>query len=189
MNPTQPPEFSYSLSVSAVVSAVDGVSVDHEASDAERQALAARLGQEDISALRFTVHVKPAPTGNGFRLRGRIVADVVQRCVVTLEPVTGHIDEPVELLLFDEDELRQGSVETEEDYETFSGGLIDLGEIAAVELALSLDPYPRAPGVTGDAAGPGAPSAESPAEYTADQDPENRTYRPFEGLAALQRKR
>jgi len=32
---------------------------------------------------------------------------------------------------------------------TFAGGIIDLGEAAAEQLALALDPYPRKPGSSG----------------------------------------
>lgn len=189
MNSGQSLEFSYSLPVSTVGSGADGVSAEHDASDAEREALTARFGLIELLSFRFMIEIKPTRTGNGFRLKGRIVADVVQHCVVTLDPVNAHIDDPFELLLFDEVEHLQGAVETEEDYETFAGDMIDLGELAAVELALSLDPYPRCPGATGDPLGPGGSASESPGEDLTGDEPKSPTYRPFEGLAALQRKR
>ena len=80
-------------------------------------------------------------------------ADVVQQCVVTLEPVRSHIARdvqrrfrikavprkrkmvPVELLS-DDDEI-----------ELVDGSMIDLAAPLLEELSLGIDPYPRAPGV------------------------------------------
>jgi hypothetical protein len=44
------------------------------------------------------------------------------------------------------------SAETEDPPEAVTGGMIDLGETAAQQMALALDPYPRAPGAEPNAA-------------------------------------
>ena len=83
-----------------------------------------------------------------FRLHGRIKACVVQSCVVTLDPVVNEIDETLDILLRPELGNESPEGEPEEDFEPYGGDAIDVAELAAVELALALDPYPRAPGVT-----------------------------------------
>lgn len=189
MTSSPTPEFSFEVKASTINSENGGATFEHEADEAERDALAARFGLVGLPAFRFTATLKPTRTGNGFRLKGVIVADVVQRCVVTLEPVAASLEETFEILLFDEADcgLRAGDIE--DDYETFAGDIIDLGEIASVELALRLDPYPRVPSAIGDKSGPGGEYAESHDHNVVDKDTENPTYRPFAGLAALRRNR
>ena len=87
-------------------------------------------------------------------MRVNLVADVIQSCVVTLDPVAAHIDEWFELeyvpgngpekingnaeVVFD--------VEDDDPPETMHGGAFDIGEAIAERLALLLDDYPRKPG-------------------------------------------
>lgn len=189
MNQAATPEFSFAVRASALDSGEDGAVFQHDANEAERTALATRFGLVGLPAFRFTVSLKPTRSASGFRLSGCIAAEVIQSCVVTLEPVTAHIDQTIEILLFDEAEDRDAPVETEQDFETFTDDLIDLGEIAAVELALSLDPYPRVPGAIGDKTGPGAAAAEAPDGEGPQGAAESSTHRPFAGLAALRRNR
>ena len=61
------------------------------------------------------------------------------------------------------------------DREKLTGDSLDLGEIIAEELVLSLDPYPRKPGIALET-GPGGEAGEP------------RPSGPFEALAALKRK-
>ncbi|RUY66895.1 DUF177 domain-containing protein, partial [Mesorhizobium sp. M7A.F.Ca.CA.001.05.1.1] len=78
-------------------------------------------------------------------------------CIVTLEPVEAHIDEPVEALLLPEDSKlgRQGfdgggeillDAEGPDSPETFSGDTIDVGALAEQYFGLAIDPYPRKQG-------------------------------------------
>jgi hypothetical protein len=60
---------------------------------AERAALAASLDLIDLPRLSFEGEI--APQGrDDFALTGRLVAEAVQACVVTLAPVPARIDEP-----------------------------------------------------------------------------------------------
>jgi len=138
----------------------------------ERDALCRRL---DLLALdRFEAEgTVSAGAGGVVRVRGRLRAHATQRCVVTLEPVPAELDVPFErtfvrgsavsrLLDLDFEQL---------DLEPLIGDILDLGEVATEELALALDPYPRAEGaddalrelgIRGDdepAAGPESPFA------------------------------
>ncbi len=85
------------------------------------------------------------------RLQGHLSADVVQSCVVTLGPVPAHLEvdfemsfsaSAVEPAVADLDPL------AEEGPEPIPEGVIDLGEAVAQQLAIALDPYPRAPGAS-----------------------------------------
>lgn len=142
----QKAEFSYGVAVSSLPA--DGLEVTLEASPDERAALAARFDLIELAAFTAALRLTRVRGGPVLHLGGRILACVVQRCVVTLEPVTSEIDAPVDIELRPAASLGE-DVASDEDVEPYEGDLVDLGEIAAQELALSLDPYPRSP-----AAGP-----------------------------------
>ena len=101
---------------------------------------------------------------NGVKVSGRVEADITQACIVTLDPVAAHIDEPVEALLLPEDSKlgRQGfegggeillDADGPDSPETFSGDTIDVGALAEQFFALAIDPYPRKSGASLDAGG------------------------------------
>jgi uncharacterized metal-binding protein YceD (DUF177 family) len=86
-------------------------------------------------------------------LRGWLEADVVQTCVISLEPAPARIRQRVERryrALAGSDARRNhlqphGMDEPadEEEVEPVIAGAIDVGEAFAEELGLALDPYPR----------------------------------------------
>jgi hypothetical protein len=145
------------------------VTRDIEASPAERAALADRLDLIALDSLSASLRVRRLPDGL-IRVSGRLDADVVQSCVVTLAPVASHCAA--------EFSMRFGAgampevpheieidSEGEDEPEPIADGQIDLGEAVVQQLAVSLDPYPRAPGAAlpEDAAEGGAESGkESP---------------------------
>jgi uncharacterized metal-binding protein YceD (DUF177 family) len=115
-----------------------------EADTAQCAALAARFDLESISRLQAQVDVVRA--GAGASLTGTLLADVVQHCVVSGEPVPAHVSETLELKF-------EPAPDTAEDLELEADALdvlpvesdaIDLGEAVAQSLFLALDPYPRA---------------------------------------------
>ena len=122
-----------------------GVHRTIEAGAEEREALARRFDLLAIDALSASVRVRRMSGGPLVRVEGRLTADVVQRCVVTLAPLPVHIEEDF-AGTFGPDGYRapDGGDDTEVP-EVFDDGGIDLGEFAAQYLSLSLDPYPRAP--------------------------------------------
>ncbi len=131
-----------------------------EATAEERAALAERFGLLDLSSLTADLALTPAP-GGALRARGTLRADVVQECVVTLEPVPARIEDALDWRILPpgaepSDELEEGP----EEIESEPDGSVDLGEAVAQGLSLALDPYPRAP----DAAVPDAArdAAENP---------------------------
>ncbi len=144
-----------------------------ETSLAERAAIALTLDIVEIPALTAVLELYRGARGR-IHVEGRIVADIVQSCVVSLEPVPQHIDEPISRLFFEgaaesADEPKPGSeirVDlTEEDPpEHLTGSTLDLGGIVMEHLVLAMDPYPRAQGaeLSGPEEGDATDLPESP---------------------------
>ena len=127
-----------------------GLTLSYEASAAEREALAGRLDLLVLEALAATLRFEPATDAEGaIRVSGTIRAQLVQRCVVTLEPVPGVLHETVSVLFAPppaETAEREVEVATEgEDAEPLAEEGIDAAALVAEHLALALDPYPRHP--------------------------------------------
>jgi uncharacterized metal-binding protein YceD (DUF177 family) len=160
-----PPELFRPLDVSAVPALGRGVDVTATAD--ECLALASRLGQREIKSLSARLEV--APVGGGaVRVTGTFDADVLQECVVTLEPVAARVSGPIEVTFvpspargdFDEDVDPHA-----EEVETIVDGTIDVGEVVVQHLAIAIDPYPRIEGAVFKAtptSGPGVEAAASP---------------------------
>jgi uncharacterized metal-binding protein YceD (DUF177 family) len=124
----------------------DGERLELTADEAERNAIARRLGLESLSCLE--AHAALSRSGDMVRARGRLAGSLEQACVVTGEPVAAHIDEPFDLVFVPEppvdskdEEIELG--ESDLDVMFHDGSSIDLGGAIADTLALSLDPYPR----------------------------------------------
>jgi len=145
-------EFARPVDVSRLASG-EG-SYDLKATAEERVALAQRFGLLSLEGLEAKVRLARLP-GGLLRLSGTLSADVVQACVVTLEPVRARVDDEFTVA------YRVGAVDGEkavvlsgeaEVVEPLPGGILDLGEAVAQQLSLALDPYPRSPGAAAEAA-------------------------------------
>jgi uncharacterized metal-binding protein YceD (DUF177 family) len=135
--------FAHSVRIDSIR---DGDRLELAADEAERNAVAKRLGLGAID--RLEGHATLERKGDVVRARGRLVASLEQSCVVTGEPVPAHVDEPFSLVFVPEPQIAGGDEEIElgeEDCDTVfhDGAVIDLGGAIADTLALSLDPYPR----------------------------------------------
>ncbi len=130
----------------------DGERIDLVATDAERDAIAQRLGL--VSLERLAAHCVLDRKGIGdeagsIRARGRIKASLAQACVATGEPLPAYIDEAFELnfqpepVRVPDDEIELSGDEL--DVIFHDGQAIELGESIADTLAVSIDPYPRGP--------------------------------------------
>ena len=112
----------------------------------ERSALATRFGLVSLDRLEAAVRLGRI-AGGLVRLEAELVADVIQTCVVTLEPVKNHIAESFTVLYGEGAEAREVTLDGEaETIEPIAGGVIDIGEAVAQQLSLALDPFPHAPG-------------------------------------------
>ncbi|PBC09287.1 DUF177 domain-containing protein [Mesorhizobium sp. WSM3859] len=137
-----------------------GLPVLVEADQRQRGALAAEHDLLSVESYRAELLVASWKR-NGVKVTGRVEADITQACIVTLEPVSAHIDEPVEALFLPEQSKlgREGfegggeiilDADGPDSPETFSGDTIDVGALAEQFFGLAIDPYPRKPGASLD---------------------------------------
>ena len=149
-----------------------------EANEQERVLLARRFNLVAIDKLTAVLRLRREAATGLIQVRGAFEADVTQTCSISNEAFSEHIAEPID------DDFTENPVEEEEFHgeieltlehippEPILDGVIDLGEVTAQFLSLSLDPYPRAPGVALDAVW---------------HDPEGGALSPFAALRALKK--
>lgn len=124
-----------------------------------------------------------APTAGGYyRLSGRLLAQVSQACVVTLEPVDSTIDEPFEAVFWPQERMPEPekgelAIDEEPEREPIVAGRIAVGRVVFESLAAAIDPFPRKSGATLDL-------QQSPSADAAGDKPAN----PFAVLANLKPK-
>lgn len=126
-----------------------GLAVERSATESERSGLATALNLLALDELAARYRVTPL-AGGGYRLAGRLVSNLTQPCVVTLEPVGQSIDEPFEVEFWSDvlarDESEEASVLGGGDLELLDNGVIPVGRIVFETLSAALDPYPRKEG-------------------------------------------
>lgn len=129
---------------------------------AECAALARRFGIQAVNRFGAVLRLREGP-GGLTEVTGRLSAEVVQACVVSLEPVVQQVEEAVDLRILSPGQAPSDDPDGPDEIEA-DGDAVDLGEALAEQLALALDPYPRAPGAAlpgaeGEAAAAGSPFA------------------------------
>jgi uncharacterized metal-binding protein YceD (DUF177 family) len=127
-----------------------GKSETRSATADERAHLVTALELLGCDALTATYEIRLLREGI-FRLTGTFTADVTQACVVTLEPVAGHIEEGFAVEFWPADQVKRAAegeraVLSGDDIEPIEGGRIDVGRIVFEHLSAALDPYPRKSG-------------------------------------------
>ncbi len=142
-----------------------GAAVTVEAGKDDLPRIAAWAGVEAVKSFRGSVDLRRIAVTR-FGLEADLEAEIVQNCVVTLEPVTSriarHIDRELHLVQrapVDEGELSLAAGDDDVP-ETITSLDFDLAAPLLEELVLAIDPYPRKPGV---AFAP-PPEAEEPPE-------------------------
>jgi len=156
-------EFSRPLALAEVAAAPRSFTIS--AGPSERAALARRFDVVAIDRLEADGSVRRHGV-DGWRLEAELRTAVVQTCVVTLEPFPATV---VERFAVDyaapeagpggEIDLAAGDAEPAP-----PGGVLDLGETVAQQLALALDPFPRRPGAE---LPPAATSEKPPGPFAA----------------------
>lgn len=132
-------------------------------------AIAARLGLSAVALLEATLALKPVGGGR-IAVTGRLRGAVTQECVVTLAPLEAVVEEEFAWRLLPPGEEPSDGDDDPDDIPSDEAGEVDLGEELVQQLALGLDPYPRAPG------------AEIPPEHAGG------AHGPFAALAGLKPK-
>lgn len=163
--------FSRPLDVHTVPEA--GLDLAIEASPEERAAVAAEIGLVALGALSARFHIERR-AGGRLAVDGLAEAGITQTCVVSLEPFESIVERELELAFAPQansveapeprtrsrrreqpgrepEPIRPlvvpGSDDQEDPPDPIVDGRIDLGAVAVEFLTLSLDPYPRKPGV------------------------------------------
>jgi uncharacterized metal-binding protein YceD (DUF177 family) len=127
---------------------------------AERAAISYWLGIEALDQLKATIRLSRVGD-HEYAYAASFAADVLQACVVTLEPVPSHLHGEFQRLFKvmprgGGGHRRKGAAATasvelsnleDDEPELLEGTSIDLAAPLLEEVSLALDPYPRAPGV------------------------------------------
>jgi uncharacterized metal-binding protein YceD (DUF177 family) len=169
-------DLPWSVPVVAAEVPETGRHVEFAPDEAARQAIAKVAEVVALPRLKATFDLT-RHGAEGLRVEGRVLATVVQNCVVTLEPIESRIDEAVDLVFQPEPGEQPGTLDeeihafdTKEPPETLVGGAVDLGALTTEFLILGIDPFPRKENAVFDAPPAGDPSSH-----------------PFAALAALKK--
>jgi uncharacterized metal-binding protein YceD (DUF177 family) len=137
-------EFHRPLSLDRIGSR--GLDLTIEANPAECSALADRMNLPAVLAVSCEFHLI-RESRDIVLARGVLRARVTQTCVISLDEFDADVQEIFQVRFVPSGE-ESDDIDPESDDEIpFEGNLIDLGEAAAEQLGLALDPYPRMPGV------------------------------------------
>ncbi|MTI17369.1 DUF177 domain-containing protein [Rhodobacteraceae bacterium RKSG542] len=179
--------YVHMMDVSRLANSARTVTLD--LNEADRAAIAKAYGLIAVETLKADLVVRPWRK-TGVAVEGSFSGKVIQRCVVTLEPIEVSVEDDIDRKFIAEDtskrrKNRDDGLEVDIDFdaidppEHFDGKAIDLGSVLCEQLALVLDPYPRAEGVEIDASF--APTEDE------DEDEEEQRPNPFAALAALKK--
>jgi uncharacterized metal-binding protein YceD (DUF177 family) len=164
--------FSRTVELAAIPAT--GLERSISADSAELAALAGAYGIPEVRKLAADLTLT-RESGGVIRVNGRVAADIVQTCVVSLVPVEQTIDEPIDVRLVEaaspraEAAARPGAEvminpDDPDPPDILSGPMLDLGVVATEHFLLAVDPYPRAPGaeLPADAAESSPDASDSP---------------------------
>lgn len=118
-----------------------------EPSKPEMAALAKRFSLTAIHRLKAEITL--IANGAVVTGSGRLLADIIQQCVISGEDFPVHIDEPLAFRFVPEsqapkdEELELSAEDCDEIY--YSGDGFDLGDAVAQSLGLAVDPYATGP--------------------------------------------
>lgn len=139
---------------------VAGREVDVSPTADERAAIAAQLGLSSVDRLEVKLHA--VKFRGGIRVTGRLTGQVTQPSVVTLEPLTQEIAEPIDRIFLPTGEKPYAGPAGAEVFvdldgddvpDHFDGNEADLSDLIVETLALAVELYPREPGASLEDAG------------------------------------
>lgn len=136
--------------------------------------LAKQLGMISLVSVSAAYRIERLAAG-AYRLKGRVVTEGQQACVVSLEPIASHVEEDFDVEFWPDLPDAEGgedkAILNARDVEPLDAGVIPVGRIVFECISAGLDPYPRKP----DAAFTWTDKAESAPEKVS----------PFAALAKL----
>lgn len=140
-------EFSRPLDITRVPA--QGCTEKIAAEPKECAALAERFGLPAIHSLKAELRISRW-RGEGLKIKGSLVADIDQTCVVSLDIFRSTLEDSFESYFLPASSLAGSDEATieESDADPFENGIIDMGEAVAEAMALALDPYPKKPGTS-----------------------------------------
>jgi uncharacterized metal-binding protein YceD (DUF177 family) len=151
------------------------------ADEGQRAAIAQFADLREVPAFDAELALAPADRG-GVRITGILHAEVIQTCVVSLQPVPDSLEVDIHRSFAPAEPRRRGhgdvsgelviAFDEEDPPEPLPSGDLDLAGILIEEFLLALDPYPRHPEAVLDR------SAD-------DDDDDSHEAGPFAGLKAL----
>ena len=157
-NQRSAPEFSRLVQLNLKI---DGANLSLSANDSECAALAERLGLQSISDFCIEVSFESISVGQT-KLNVNYSANVIQLCIVSLEPVLDRLEDQFSVLCKIESMRQSGRTAQlgddgevlvdpfgEDILEIFDKDEIDVGELATQYMSIALNPYPRAAGFEG----------------------------------------
>jgi uncharacterized metal-binding protein YceD (DUF177 family) len=138
------PEFHRPLSLDRI--GLHGLDLTIDATPAECSALAVRMNLPAVLAVSCVFHLI-RESRDIVLARGVLRAQITQTCVISLDDFDASVEEVFQVRFVPSGE-ESDDIDPESDDEIpFEGNQIDLGEAAAEQFGLALDPYPRMPGV------------------------------------------
>ncbi len=153
----------WSFLVRAEDISAQGKIVQLEPNQTEKKALAKRLGIVALDDLKVKVKLS-RENAHIVHVEGHLDARVTQKCVVSLEPIETDISEDFEAWFADESRavnfkkaqheaqnkkelMELPMLEEADDPEPMENGMIELGDLSAQYLSLSIPAYPQKEGV------------------------------------------
>lgn len=113
----------------------------------ECAALAERFGLVALEDFTAEITLKRISPSRVIRASGRLKARLVQECVVSLEPVAEAVEAKFEAFfeeVTDKKDIFSSDDSGESVPEPIGDARIDIGELAAQNLSVAINPYPRA---------------------------------------------
>lgn len=152
-----PPPTPYSVPIDLGALAERGAEVTLEPDLAERAAIAEWLGVSGLESFGASISISRAGS-DVYAYAASFAADVVQACVVTLQPVRSRLEGEVSrrYRMMARPPRRQSAasheipITAEDEPEILTSFIVDLAAPVLEELSLALDPYPRVPGAVFD---------------------------------------
>lgn len=140
-----PPEFSRPLALDRVGAAVFEAEVT--ATPEECAALALRLGIPALCGFSCRFRLRRGDAGR-IAAEAELRAQMVRECVVSLDDFETEQIEAFRVAFVPAGAETDDADPESDDEIGYTGAAVDLGEAAAEQLALSLDPYPHKPGAS-----------------------------------------